>query len=432
MKRVCFLLSLIFITSTATPQTGVPFDRFFEDKTMRVDYYHTGTKTEEIYSLDEVWEEPIWAGSKVNLIDTLNLGKYLLMVFDLKTNQLIYSRGFCSLFREWQTTEEAEKGVYRTFHESVRFPYPRGKVQVIIAARDEENAFHEVFSTVIDPESRFVKRERRFTDLEVKAIMKNGPSSKKVDLLIIGDGYTPEEMAKFHKDVNHFMGVLFSTSPFKENKGRFNVWIIEVPSGESGPDEPRRCLFRNTALDCSFNTLDLPRYLMTYDNKTLRNIAANAPYDQLYILVNTHRYGGGGIFNLYAVCISDNKWSDYVFLHEFGHSFAGLADEYYSSKVTYVEFYPPGVEPWEPNITALLDTTKVKWGHLITSGVPIPTPPDTTKYVDVVGCFEGAGYVAKGLYRPCLNACIMFSRSSARFCPVCREAIQRVIDFYSR
>jgi len=431
MRRVCFLLSLIFLTSTAAAQTGVPFDRFFEDKTMRVDYYHTGTKTEEIYSLDEVWEEPIWAGSKVNLIDTLNLGKYLLKVFDLKTNQLIYSRGFCSLFGEWQTTEEAAKGVYRTFHESVRFPYPKRDVQVIIAARDRENIFHDAFSTVIDPKSRFIKRERRFTDLKVKAIMKNGPPSKKVDLLIIGDGYTPKEMKKFHKDVSHFMDVLFSTAPFKENKDRFNVWIIEVPSQESGSDEPRKGLFRNTILDCSFNTFDLPRYLMTYDNKTLRNIAANAPYDQLYILVNTHRYGGGGIFNLYAVCVSDNKWSDYIFVHEFGHSFAGLADEYYSSKVTYVEFYPPGVEPWEPNITALLDTTNIKWGHLIKPGTPIPTPPDTAKYANTVGCFEGAGYMAKGMYRPYLD-CRMFSKSSVDFCPVCQEAIQRVIDFYSR
>ncbi|MDZ7262478.1 MAG: IgA Peptidase M64 [candidate division KSB1 bacterium] len=475
MKKILLLcISITCLVATAIPQSSLVFDQFFVDKTMRLDYYHTGIKTQEWYSLDQVYEEPIWAGSKVNLIDTLNLGKYLVKVYDLKTNQLIYSRGFCSIFGEWQTTDEAAKGIFRTFHESVLFPFPKRSVQVVIAARDRENHFQDAFSTIIDPDSRFVNREKPGPSARVFTVFENGSPATKVDLLILGDGYTKDEMKKFREHVHHFTEVLFSTSPFKDNKNDFNVRAMEVISQDSGIDEPRENVWKNTALGCSYNSLDTPRYVLTYQNKALRDWASGAPYDQLYIIVNSERYGGGGIFNLYSTCYSgttkkgEEWWADYVFVHEFGHAFAGLADEYYSSSVAYEEFYPPDVEPWEPNITVSRDKQHIKWKHLINGETPVPTPWDqasydslgtarqkvdktapnyaeqleklteqmkdllrSQKYWGEVGCFEGAGYAAKGLYRPYLD-CRMFSKSLVDFDPVCQEAILRVINFYTR
>jgi len=473
-RRNVIWVALLLVTMTVAVQSSDTFDRFFVSKTMRVDYFHTGTKTSEIFSLDQVYEEPIWAGSKVNLIDTLNLGKYLVKVFDVQTNQLIYSRGFCSIFGEWQTTTEAAQGVYRTFHESVLFPFPKRSVQVVIAVRDNQMHFQNKFSTVIDPNSRFVNREKHDHGYKVYQVFNHGPCEKKVDLLILGDGYTAAEMEKFRRDVQHYVGVMFDTSPFKERKKDFNVWAMEVISPESGIDKPRKNVWKHTALGASYNSLDSQRYILTLDNRTLRDIASGAPYDFLYILINSNQYGGGGIFNLYSTCFTGTdkpgmEWqADYVFVHEFGHSFGGLADEYYTSAVAYTEFYPRGVEPWEPNITALLDKENLKWKDFLEPGTPLPTPWDKAifdsleavrakldrnapdyyekrqaifnqqkellhkqKYWGKVGAFEGAGYCSEGLYRPYLD-CRMFSLSLVGFDPVCRAAIERMIDFYTR
>jgi len=208
------------------------------------------------------------------------------------------------------------------------------------------------------------------------------------------------------------------------------VHLIESVSDESGVDDPRRGIYRNNLLGCSFNSLELDRYMLSLENRTIRDIAAKAPYDAIIILANEQKYGGGGIFNLYATCISDNEFDGYVFTHEFGHSFAGLGDEYFTSEVAYNEMYPRGIEPWEPNITALLDPEHPKWEDLIEEGTAVPTPDDSL-HAGVVGCFEGAGYSAKGLYRP-YRECRMFTKGLLPFCPVCRRAIERMIDFHTK
>jgi len=477
------LMGIIIVLTLlmASVAVAIDFDTFFKDKTMRVDYYHTGIKDSEIISLDAIYEEPacpligrqLWSGSKVNLIDTLNLGKYLVKVIDLKTNQMIYSRGFCSVFGEWQTTEEAGKGVYRSFHESVLFPYPKREIQVIIANRDKYNRFYDIFSTTIDPESRFVNRERHVENLNSRKILYNGDPSVKVDIVIIGDGYRAAEMDRFRERVNHYVALLFSEEPFKSRKKDFNVWAIEVPSLDSGIDEPRKNIWKNTVFGCSYNSMDSPRYVLTYENEMMRNIASAVPYDQIYFLVNSNRYGGGGIFNLYSTCydrdegVNSSWWSDYVFVHEFGHAFGGLGDEYYTSDVAYTEFYPQGVDPWEPNV-GIVENGTVKWASMIEKGVSVPTPwqkstydslsaaiqdLDRTatdyaekqkqisdqmhnllrdqKYWNHVGAFEGSGYASQGLFRPCLD-CRMFSKSLIGFCPVCAQSITKVIDFYTK
>ncbi|MBD3373901.1 peptidase M64 [candidate division KSB1 bacterium] len=466
LKRLLYFLTSLVFTNVCLADTS--FETFFVDSTMRVDYYHTGIYKSDIFSLDQIHIEREWPSSKTNLIDTLNLGKYLVKVFDLKTNQLIYSRGFCTIFGEWQTTEEAKKGVYRTFHESVRFPLPKREVQLVISVRNDENVFIDKFSTVIDPESRFVNREKSQFPLQVKKTIDHGPCQSKVDLLILGDGYTKRELEKFNQDTEHMVDKLFSVSPFKERITDFNIWTIHSISQDSGIDEPRKEKWRQTILGATFNSLDSPRYVLTTQNKQLREISALVPYDFIAILVNSDRYGGGGIFNWFTTCytgIQDREhqpgwWADYVFVHELGHSMAGLGDEYYSSSVAYLDFYPQNVEPWEPNVTALLDEENVKWQEFMTTGAPIPTFWEKARFDSLnqkalesysnkekynqykqemqeilddpsypsVGAFEGSGYASEGLYRPSVD-CIMFSKTVKGFCPVCSAAIERMIDF---
>ena len=450
------------------------YDRYFTSSTMRIDYDHTGTKGQETVSLSRCYLEGPWPGSRVNLIDTLNLGEFLLKVFDRATNVMIYSRGFSSLFNEWQTTDEAMTGVYRTFSETVRFPFPRKDVVVTLARRDKQMNFHELFSTVVNPNDPVqVNKRKRGGAFPVVPLMENGSPAEKVDILILGDGYAKGDMAKFRRDAKHFNDVMFGTRPFKDRKNDFNVWTIEVESPESGIDIPDKDVWKGNTLGTMYNTFGSARYVLTTANTVLRDIADAAPYDFLCILVNDSRYGGGGIFNLYATTYTNEKvagqeWQmDYVYVHEFGHSFAGLADEYYTSSTSYNDFYSPGVEPWEPNVTALVDKRVLKWRAFQSDKIAIPTPWAKTEYdsiealrgkldrlapdyyvkreplykaemqllhtspsVGKVGAFEGAGYATKGLFRPAVD-CRMFSLSLADFDPVCNAAITRMIDFYS-
>ena len=313
---------------------GESFDAYFIDKTMRVDYFHSGGRGTEIFGLDRVVSDGPWAGSRTRLVDDLNLGKYLFEVVDRRTNRAIYSRGFASIYGEWETTPESRR-VHRTFHESLRFPWPRRPVQVVLKVRDAENSFHEVWSTVVDPESRFVNPADRAPMGEVWAIQESGPPAEKVDLLVIGEGYVEAELPKFHADARRLVGALFEEEPFRSRRSDFNVWGLDLPSASTGISRPRALEFRRTPLSAEYNIFDSERYLLTYDNRALRDAASAAPYEFLEILVNEAQYGGGGIFNFQATAAADTGFAEYVFVHEFGHHFAGLADEYYTSDVAY-------------------------------------------------------------------------------------------------
>ncbi len=416
---------VFFLSPIVFPQ--VNFDDYFLDKTLRLDYYHTGNKESDSYSFDELIEEPYWGGSKINLIDTLNLGRYEFIVHDQNSGKVIYSKGYSTLFNEWQTTEEA-KHTTRTFSETVTFPFPITPVKVEFYSRNKLNELVKKFENEIDPENYFIKTERKelFDTIDV---VTSGDPAVKVDIVIIPDGYTKDEMEKFKTDCERFAGYLFNCSPYKENKEKFNIRGVLAPSKDSGTDIPADDVWKNTIVNTTFYTFDLERYLMTTDNKTLRNIASNVPYDQIYILVNSDKYGGGSIYNLYSVCTSDNKYGEFVFTHEFSHGFAFLADEYYTSDVAYQDFYSLDVEPLESNITTLVNF-KSKWKDLVDENTPIPTPT-TSEYENKVGAFEGGGYVERGVYRP-MQDCTMKSIVIDKFCPVCKRAIQNMINFYTK
>ncbi len=442
--------------------------------TMRLDYFHTGNAAHEIFSLDGISVEPLpWPGRAARNVDDSNLGKYLFEVLDRRTNRVIYSRGFASIFGEWETTDEA-KAVHRTFHESLRFPEPEGEVQVVLKKRGESNAFREIWSVLVDPADMFVDRSRGTPPATLLPLEKNGPPAEKVDLLILGDGFTAAESGKFEKDARRLVELLFAVSPFRERRHDFNVWGLCPSSAESGISRPSTGIYRQSPAGATYDAFGSERYVLTFDNRSFRRIASFAPYEFVEILVNSRTYGGGGIFGLYATVAADSHWSPYIFIHEFGHHFAGLADEYYTSDVAYVA--PLRLqEPWEPNVTAEPQRDRLKWKELLTADIPLPTPwgkeafeiysreiqqkrrelramrrPEeemdalfrreqehesrllgSEKYAGRTGAFEGAMYQAKGYFRSEAD-CIMFTRDPVPFCRVCRKAIDRVIDLYTR
>ncbi|MEK6376092.1 MAG: M64 family metallopeptidase [Acidobacteriota bacterium] len=462
------LLAFLFVTNAFAAR----FDETFLDKTMRVNYFHTGNRGEEIIALDSVVSDGPWPGSRTRLIDAMNLGNYFFEVIDRETNQPIYSRGFASVFGEWVTTDEAAARA-GTFQESVRFPWPRKPVQLVIKKRDKDGAFQQVWSTLIDPSSRFVNPEDRKAAGRVWSIIESGAPAEKVDLLVIGEGYTESELPKFHKDAERMVGKLFASEPFKSRKSDFNVRALDLVEPVSGVHRPRTRDDRRTLTGVEYNIFDSERYVLTLDDHRMRDVAASAPYDFIEILVNEKQYGGGGIFNDQATSCVDSAFAEYIFVHEFGHHFAALADEYYTSPVSYATSggaseHP---EPWEPNVTA--NGAHPKWP--VDKDVPLPTPWDketyeahsrevqkerariraanepesvmdklfteqrawetkflgSQTYAGKVGAFEGAAYESRGLYRPEVD-CIMFTRDEVGFCRVCRKAIERIIDAYAR
>lgn len=451
---------------------SVDFETFFKNKTMRLDYFHTGNSKTEHFAIDKILSDGQWYGSKKVLIDELELGPYFFEIIDKETNQLLYSRGFASIFGEWQTIPEA-KEVWGTFHESIRFPWPLKPVTVMLKKRDANYEFQPIWTTDIDPHSRQVNPADIKHTEEVIAIHESGNPNEKLDLVLLGDGYTKEEMAKFIADARRLSNSLLNTEPYKSRKDDINVWAVKTPSQVSGISRPHPGVFKRTALSAHYSSFDSERYVLSYDNKTIRDVSSAAPYEFTSILINERTYGGGGIYKLYTTLAADNKFADYLMIHEMGHHLAALADEYYSSAVSYEA---PSIEkePWETNITALLDKDNLKWKDLVDDDTPIPTPWNKEafdefsyevqkkrtemraqnveesvmedffmnvhqkqdeyfaqeEYKDVVGAFEGAGYNQYGLYRSQLD-CIMFTRHTT-FCKVCQRSISDVIDQYSK
>ena len=438
--------------------------------TFRLDYFHTGNAEEEHFSLDGVVVEADWAGHPGRPLDHTNLGQYRFRVIDPLTQAALYSRGFSSIFGEWETTGEARR-IYRTFHESLRFPEPKGPVQVVVQKRGPDGLFHEAWSVAVDPSDGTVDRAGPPPADNVWAVVENGPPSAKVDVVLLGDGYTADEMGKWHGDARRMADQLLATSPFKERRSDFNVWAVDTPSPKSGVARPSDGVHRRSALRVRYDAFGSERYVLAFDNLRLREAAAAAPYEAMVLVVNARKYGGGGIFNLYATVSSDNAFTPYVLVHEFGHHFAGLADEYYTSSVAY-ESSPDRPEPWALNATASGESPK--WLDLVTPGVPLPTPwakeefeaaqkeiqarrrqiraegrPEEEMetlfreeqgrvdallaqgpHAESVGAFEGANYEATGYFRPQAD-CMMFTRSE-EFCAVGRRALEKVIDLYSR
>lgn len=424
MNKVYILSFLQFFILDIYAQEIV-FDDYFEDATLRFDYIHTGTDKTESVSPEMFKHEEYWGGTKSKLISPFDYGKYKLVLIDSTTSKEIFSNGFSTLFMEWQTTEEAKK-IQKSFYESVIMPFPKNTIKLELRSIDFNQKWVVIYSEYLNPKNYFIHREKLPT-FEVKQIHGNKSPDKALDILIIPEGYTNDEMDKFKADAKRMSSYLLDVSPFKEYSSSINIRIVLSPSEESGTDIPGKGIWKNTILNSNFYTFDSERYLTTQDIKTLRDIASVTYYDQIYILANTDKYGGGGIYNFYNLCTSDNEYSKEVFTHEFGHGLAWLADEYYYDD-EMIDFYDKSVEPREANITTLVNFEK-KWKNKIPQGTKIPSKITSTNFEEI-GVYEGAGYSSKGVYRAYQN-CKMKSNSTNEFCDVCKDALIDMLKYYS-
>jgi hypothetical protein len=440
--------------------------------TLRFDYFHSGNQNTEMFSVDQlVIEATPWSGNMHQPIDKTLRGKYLFEIVDVKSGETRWSRSFSSIYGEWETTSEAGQ-INRSFHESVRFPAPEAVFEVVLKKRGAQNRFQEIWRIELDPNDHLVHRESAMYADQLVAIHHSGDPSEKVDLLLLGDGYTAEETDDFVAKAREMAAVLFATPPFMERKNDFNIWAIAPEAAQSGVSRPSTGTYRDSPIGATYDAFRAVRYVLTFDNKAMRRVASSAPYDFIEILTNSDVYGGGGIYGLFSTAAANSEWAPYLFVHEFGHHFAGLADEYYTSASVYE---PTDViaEPYEPNVTALLDPQNLKWKHLVDEATTLPsTWPKkvfeehsiavqqrrahmrrenvseekmnelfryTKEYAEtlfeesgqegVIGAFEGGNYAAEGYYRSEQN-CLMFTRTED-FCAVCAEAIEKVIDEYT-
>jgi len=360
--------------AVAAAAADSPFDKNFEDATLRIDFYHVGDAERESVTFDRFYRQGVWAGSRTQLVDPFTYGGYAVEARDAATGDLLYSQGFDSYFGEYRTTGPATAGTQRTYSETVLLPYPKRPIRVILTARRRDGTVLPLAETTVDPASLEVAAAPPRRGAQVVEAHIGGPPHQVLDIAILGEGYTVAEAELFVRDLAWATETLLGFEPYASNHDRLSVRGVLVPSNESGCDEPTRGLYRDTTLGVSFNALGSERYVLTEDNRSVRDVAANVPYDALIIMINHDRYGGGGIYNLFCTFAAHSEWASYLMLHEFGHSFGGLADEYYSSSTAYNDFFPRGREPDAPNVTALLDPANLKWKDLVAPDTPLPTP----------------------------------------------------------
>jgi hypothetical protein len=438
-------------------------------RTWRLDFYSTGGPGIEAYSFDRLVVEPLaWPDNPAANVERTPTGNYQFQVIDAG-GRVIFARGYDPAFAEWVTTAESKK-IRRTFHDSLRFPALTTKAAVVIRKRNERGEYDEAWRHAIDPADFFIDRSPPARQQAIQ-IENHGSPQSKVDVLLLGDGYTAAECTrKFTGDARRMATALFEKDPFKARRNDFNVWGICPPAAQSGISRPSTGIYRRSPAGASYDAFGSERYILTFENRALRDIAAWAPYEFVTILTNGATYGGGGLYNVYSTAAVDNDFADYLFVHEFAHHFAGLADEYYTSPVAYE---PPEriFEPWPANVTAAKEATQVKWRDLLTPGVPVPTPwpkqefealskgfqarraklradnrPESemtalfreeleaetkllssAQHAGKVGLFQGANYDAEAFYRPEID-CVMFTRNRVPFCRVCQRALTAVID----
>ncbi|MFW5805526.1 MAG: M64 family metallopeptidase [Bacteroidales bacterium] len=417
------LLAWLFITANILTAQDTKYELWFSDKALRLDMYHGGTASDEYFRLISMTMEAVYAGPRQTISPFLH-GNYVIKMKS-PDGEVIYAKAFNTLFEEWQDTDLVKEGA-RVFKESRYLPFPKGEVQIEIYCRGTSMDLLKCWEMNFDPD-----KDRYHTDnsdrYEFQLIHGKDNPAEQLDIIIVAEGYTEAQMEDFENDANRFASYFLETPPFDTCKEDIAFRIVKVVSQENGCDLPGEGIWKNTALDAQFYTFGSERYLTTMDYHKLADITAAVPHDQVVVLVNTEKYGGGGVFNHFSVVSAGNIFSLRVFMHEFGHAFGGLADEYHTSPTAYVQHPDLIYEPIEPNVTSLVDF-EAKWKDMVHDSVPVPTP-DTKAYNDIVGVFEGARYLSEGMYRPFTN-CLMRS-VDVDFCPVCRLILSRLVRYYN-
>lgn len=404
------------------------FSRWFEPRTLRVDLTFAGDSARQAIYLDELSCQPGWAGRRVRLDSLYLAGNGRILLRDEATGHVIYRHSFSTLFQEWQATEEATQRA-RSFENVFLLPFPKQPVRLEVELNNLHREVTARYACRVDPADILIRRTDTVCPPH-RYLVRSGSSADCIDVAIVAEGYTEAEADSFYSHARQAVDALFAHEPFGHLRPRFNVVAVALPSRESGVSLPASGQWRTTALGSHFDTFYSDRYLTTLRLKRLHDAMGALPYEHLIILANTDEYGGGGIFNSYTLAAARDKWFLPVVVHEFGHSFGGLADEY-AYDDGYVAYYTPDVEPWERNITTLarFDT---KWKDLLKKGEAAPTPPESVAEGDTetVGLFEGAGYQSKGVFRACRD-CRMRVNTVSEFCPVCQRSLEGLIRFYT-
>jgi hypothetical protein len=422
--KILFIILILLISISGYSQ----FRKHFKKKTCRIDYFHSGSAQEEHYEVDRIVIEPFYSGTRDKLIDPFDYGNYKFHVVDSATGELLYSRGYSSLFLEYRSTEEA-KTECGNYPESVTFPLPKNTVRVDFYSRGKDQVWEKKHETFVNPDDPAIVDNRKKKRLRYEGfkVHYSGNPKKKLDIVFLPEGYTSSEMEKYFQDCEKFKDYLLECEPYTSYRDEINIWGVMAPSEEPGTDLPGDSIWKNTLLNTNFYTFGSERYLTTDDYTSVMDVASCAPSDAIVILVNHPKYGGGGIYNFWCVTTTDDKNAAFLLVHEFGHSFAGLGDEYYTSDVAVQDFYDLTKEPWEPNLTTMVDFDS-KWRSMLPPGTPVPTPA-SKDFEGRTGVFEGGGYAAKGIFRPYMD-CTMNVIKYDNFCPVCRGAIGEMIEFY--
>ena len=417
IKRLSLLIIVVLMTVVARPQESTTFDQYFEDRTLRLDYVFAGNSTEQHIYFEQAYSTPRWAGRRNRLAEMPLLGNGQIKLKDAETGLLLYVHTFSSLFQEWQATEEA-RHVQKSFETSYNVPMPKQPVVVEVTLTDFHGKVVGEMTHTIDPKDILIRQlGQNGTEYRYIWVPDSVPDlTRCIDLAIVAEGYTEAEKDKFYKDCQRVVDALFAHEPFTTLKNRFNVVAVAAKSLESGPSVPRKGRWSQTAVGSHYDTFYSDRYLMTQDIHQLYNLLSGVPFEHIIVLVNSDIYGGGGIYNQLLVTTTDHPTFRQVLVHEFGHSYGGLGDEYeYGDDPEPI--YPADTEPWEPNLTTKVDFQS-KWADML---------PDPT---GKVGLYEGGGYQSKGVWRPSKN-CRMKTNEAEDFCPVCSRAIVRITNFYT-
>lgn len=427
VRKISVISALAMLLACGISAKAQTFEQTFRDSTLRIDYTFAGNAQAQEISVDKLNMMPRWYGKRKHLAELPVQGNGQITVRDHSTHEVVYRNSFSTLFQEWLDYDEA-KTTRKSFENVFLIPMPRTKVDVTVDLRNNRHEVMTTFTHTVDPSDILIKHIGFSGVTPYATLNAAADTTRCIHIAFLAEGYTKDEMNVFLKDAQIATDALFAHEPFASAKDKFNVVAVESESKESGTSEPSKGLWKKTVLGSHFDTFYSDRYLTTLNLKAMHDQLAGTPYEHIIVLVNTEKYGGGGILNSYNLSMTHHEKFRPVVVHEFGHSFAGLGDEYaYESEA--IPMYPHDVEPWEPNLTTLHDFNG-KWEDLIAKKTPVPTP-QTTKYEKQVGVYEGAGYSVKGVYRA-MQDCRMRTNENPEFCPVCRRAIQKLIDFYTR
>ena len=422
-KHILFLLCLIAVSSTRAQF----FADHFADKTLRVDYIFNGNASGQAICLDGLSALPTWAGRKHHLAELPLQGNGQIVMRNAASGKTIYTTSFSSLFQEWLETDEA-RNVTKGFENTFLLPYPLQPVEIEITLLDPRRNVRASMKHIVHPNDVLIEQKGNSHITPHKYLLHNDSPEKCIDVAILAEGYTLQEMQTFYEDADIACKSIFDHEPFKSMKKRFNVVAVASPSTDSGVSVPRLNEWKHTAFGSHFSTFYSDRYLTTSRVKAIHDALAGIPYEHIIILANTEEYGGGGIYNSYTLTTAHHPMFRPVVVHEFGHSFGGLADEYFYDNDVMTDTYPLDIEPWEQNISTQVDFA-AKWKDMLSENTPVPTPAEVSENYPT-GVYEGGGYSAKGIFRPAEN-CRMRTNEYPAFCPVCQRALRRIIEFYT-